>query len=321
MNFLYLMDPLHTVHPQKDTTLALMVAAFERGHKVFYLPEGGMSRHDGKTLFNAISLKPSFDPQALFTDQLKQVLQEEDVDVIFVRNDPPFDADYLMSTWLLDLLPGYIAIINDPTGIRTVNEKIWASQFTSLMPPTCVARNKHDILSFIQRHGDVVVKPTGGFGGQSIFHIRMGESNKNVILETLSKNWTSEIIVQRFVPEAKNGDKRILLLDGEPLGAILRVQAQDDHRHNLFAGGKPHKADITPKDREIIQTLKPHLKALGLHFVGIDILGDYLTEVNVTSPTCLREMNELYGLQLHHQVVEFAEKFVEKKRAASKIRA
>jgi len=321
MNFLFLMDPLHTVHPQKDTTLALMVGAHERGHRVFFLPEGGMTRHGAATLFNVVSLKPSFDPTRMFNDQQKQVLQEQEVDAIFVRNDPPFDQEYLISTWLLELLPKYIAIINDPQGIRTVNEKIWVTQFTDLIPPTSVSRNKHDILSFIQQQGDVVAKPTDGFGGQSVFHVRKADTNRNVILETLSKNWSREIIVQSFVAQAKDGDKRILLLNGEALGAVLRVQEEDDHRHNFFAGGKPHQAHISKRDTQIIEALKPHLLSLGLYFVGIDMLGDFLIEVNVTSPTCLREMNELYSLRLHHNIVEFAEKLVEKKRQTHTIKA
>jgi len=314
MNFVFLMDPLHTVIAEKDTSLALMVGAHERGHKVFFLPDGGMTRQNGKTIFNGVFLTPQLDSKAPFIDQKAKTLIEDEVDVIFVRSDPPFDGEYLLNTWLLDLLPKRITVINDPAGIRSANEKIWATQFTRLVPPTCVSRNRGDILAFIQEQGEVVAKPTDGYGGRSVFHIRKADSNKNVILETLTGRWSNEIIVQKYVPESKSGDKRILLLDGEPLGTLLRVQKEDDHRHNFFAGGKPHKTDINKRDLQIIEELKPHLKKLGLYFVGIDILGDYLTEVNVTSPTCLREINALYGLKLHQQVIEFAEKLAKNKR-------
>ncbi|HLF17711.1 MAG TPA: glutathione synthase [Candidatus Omnitrophota bacterium] len=313
MNFIFLMDPLHTVIAEKDTSLALMVGAHERGHKVFFLPDGGMTRQNGKTSFNVISLTPRLDPKAPFADQKAKILSEDDVDVIFVRSDPPFDGEYLLNTWLLDLLPQRIAIINNPSGIRTVNEKVWATQFTDLMPPTCITRNCEDMLAFIKKHADVIAKPTNSYGGQSIFLIKQNDPNRNVILETLSKNYSQEIIVQKFIPEAKKGDKRILLLNGELLGAMMRVQTGDDHRNNLFAGGKAQKADVNKRDREIISVLKPHLQKLGLYLVGIDILGDYLTEVNVTSPTCMQEINKLEGSKLHHQVIEFAENLTKKK--------
>jgi len=310
MNFLFLMDPLATVLPHKDTSLALMVGACERGHKVYFLPDGGMTRKGQRTIFNVVSLIPSFDAANTFSHQQQCVLTEDEVDVIMIRSDPPFDAEYLLNTWMLDLLPKRIKVINDPAGIRGANEKIWPTQFAGIMPPTCISRQRDDIQKFIAQQGDVVAKPTNGFGGQSVFHIRQGDSNKNVILETLTKYWTHEIVVQRFVPEAKKGDKRILLLNGEPLGAVMRIQAEDDHRNNFFTGGKPHAAQINDRDRVIIDHLKPHLRTAGIYFAGIDILGDYLTEVNVTSPTGLQEMNRLYNLKLHHQVIEFVEKMV-----------
>lgn len=314
MNFLFLMDPLHTVIPDKDTTLALMVGAQERGYKVFYLPEGGMSRINGRTKFHAVSLIPSFDPKNTFSAQKYIELNEQDVDCIFIRNDPPFDGAYLYSTWMLDLLPKRIAVINDPNGVRSTNEKIWATSFPELNPPHCLSNNKKELQDFIHKTGDVVAKPTDGFGGQAIFYIKKNDPNTNVIMEVLSKNYTMEIILQQYIPEAKNGDKRILLLNGEPLGAILRKQTGHDHRNNLFAGGKALKTSITPREQKIIQTLKPFLRERRLYFVGIDILGDFLTEVNVTSPTCLQEMNALYSQKLHHQVIEFAEGLVKKNR-------
>jgi len=207
----------------------------------------------------------------------------------------------------LDLLPPRIKIINTPSGIRTVNEKLWATQFASIIPPTLVGRNKQDMLNFIKKENEVVAKPTDGYGGQSIFYLKQGAVNINVTLETLTKNGARDIILQKFIPESRQGDKRILLLNGEPLGAVLRVHGQDDYRNNFFSGGKPEKTEITAREHEIISILKPELQKLGLYFVGIDIMGDYLIEVNVTSPTCLQEINNLSNLQLEDKVINFAE--------------
>ena len=202
-------------------------------------------------------------------------------------------------------------VVNNPTGIRTVNEKIWATQFTNIIPSTLVGRHKQDLREFLARHKHIVAKPTDGFGGQSVFQIKEKDVNTNVIFETLTNMHTKDIILQQFIPESNDGDKRILLLNGDPLGAVLRVHSENDHRNNFFSGGKPQPADITERDQKIIDVLKPHLKKLGLYFVGIDIIGNYLVEVNVTSPTCLQEMNRLNGVELQHDVISFVEKSVD----------
>lgn len=311
MNFLFLMDPLNTVSMEKDTTFALMLGAHRKGHKIFYIPDGGISFREGQLFFTATPVVPQRNAEQPFIEQEPLLLEETDVHVIFIRNDPPFDLQYLFNTWMLDKLTHRVPIINSPHGIRTVNEKIWATQFTSIVPKTLVSRQKDDLLDFIHDFKHVVAKPANGFGGQGVFQFKEGDLNTNVILETLTGWWKNDIIIQQYLPEAQIGDKRILLLDGEPLGAVLRVHSKDDHRNNFFAGGKPHAAEITERDEEIIETLAPHLQRLGLSFVGIDIIGDYLIEVNVTSPTCLQEMNRLTGEQLEDRVIEFAENLVE----------
>src|SRR3989338_1153264 len=310
MNFLFFMDPLNTVIMEKDTTFALMLGAHRKGHKIFYIPDGGVSFREGQLFFTATPVVPQRNAERPFVEQEPLILDETDVHVIFIRNDPPFDQQYLFNTWMLDKLVHHVPIINSPHGIRTVNEKIWATQFTSIVPKTLVSRQKDDLVDFIHDLKHVVAKPIDGFGGQGIFQVKEGDLNTNVILETLTNSWKQDIILQQYVPAAQNGDKRILLLDGEPLGAVLRVHSRDDHRNNFFAGGKPHAAEITERDQEIIETLSPHLKRLGLYFVGIDIIGDYLIEVNVTSPTCLQEMNRLTGQELEDRVIEFAENLV-----------
>ena len=310
MNFIFLMDPLHTVIMEKDTSFILMLGAHRRGHKVFFLPDGGITRLNGKLHFHAVEVTPQQIAEKPFIEHKSIVLKESDVHAVFVRGDPPFDEQYLLNTWLLDLLPKSIPVINRPSGIRTVNEKIWATQFTAIIPPTLVGRNRKDLLDFLAKEKNIVAKPTGGHGGQSVFHVQPGGVNANVILETLTHNWHKEIILQKFVPESKDGDKRILLLNGEPLGAVLRVHAQDDHRNNFFAGGKPSRAEVSTRDRQIISTLKPRLQELGLYLVGIDVIGEYLIEVNVTSPTGLQEINRLYGTRGEDKILDFVENLI-----------
>ncbi len=314
MNFLFLMDPLESVHRLKDTTYAFMTGAARYGHTVHYLPLDGISLLDGRLHFDAEEVVPTPDGPELFERKGAAPMLDDAADALFIRTDPPFDENYLVHTWLLDHAPASLVILNDPAGIRTVNEKIWALRFTHLVPPSLVTPSEERARAFIAEHGTVVAKPTGGHGGKGVFVIREGEPNANVILETLMKKGREAVIIQKYVPEAVAGDKRILLLAGEPLGAVLRLHGEEDHRNNFFAGGTAHPAELTDLDREIIDTLAPHLRALGLAFVGIDVIGETLIEVNVTSPTCLQEMNRLYTLQLEDRVIEYVERQVQLKR-------
>lgn len=319
MNFVFLMDPLSSVHKEKDTSFILMVGAHHRGHKIFYLPDGGISLHNGKVYLRATEVVPQ--PAKSFPFLIKKtiVLSERDVDAVFLRTDPPFNEKYLMQTWLLERLPAAIPVVNRPAGVRAVNEKLWATQFTDLVPQTLVSRRREELRSFIKREKDVIAKPTDGHGGAAVFRIKQGDLNTNVILETLSRNFQKEIVIQKYIPAATQGDKRILLLNGELLGVVLRVHAKDDHRNNFFAGGKPKSCRLNKRDEQIILTLRPHLQRLGLYFVGIDILGDYLIEVNVTSPTCLQEMNRLYRRRLEDKVIAFVENLVAQRNKSPRI--
>ncbi len=314
MNFVFLMDPLDTVKIEKDTSFILMLSAQRKGHKVFFVTDGGITLKNGKLSFQTIPVVPQQVKERPFIKKSEKTLTEKDIDIVFVRSDPPFDYSYLMNTWLLDRLPEHIPVINTAHGLRSANEKVWATQFTTLIPPTLVGRNQKGLLAFLNQQKDIVAKPTDGFGGQNVFHLKKGDSNVNVILETLTQRFSRDIILQKFIPESEKGDKRILLLDGEPLGAVLRVHADNDYRNNFFAGGKPYPTEIDERDQKIIKILKPKLQELGLYFVGLDIMGGYLIEVNVTSPTCLQEMNRLYHRQLENKVIEFAEKLVEQYR-------
>ncbi len=307
MKFLFLMDPLETVVFEKDTTFMLMLGAHRKGHEIYYVRKDGISYSEGKLYFHAIKVTPQAVVHDPFVTGASVRLSQDEIHALFVRPDPPFNAQYLLNTWLLDRMPKHIPVINNPTGIRTVNEKVWTSQFTSLIPPTIISSVKSDLLEFAAKHKNVIAKPTDAFGGYGVFHIEEGHTNTNVILETLSSRYKESIILQKYVPEARNGDKRILLLNGEILGAVLRVHGEGDHRNNFYSGGKPAATTITARDQHIADTLKPYLKELGLYFVGIDVLGEHLIEVNVTSPTCLQEMNMLYNQNLETRVIEFVE--------------
>ncbi len=314
MKFVFLMDPLSTVIYEKDTTFALMLGAKERGHVVYFLPAEGISLKNGKIVFHATRVIPQRIKSKPFIIKQRMNLPAQQVDAVFIRTDPPFNEKYLMHTWLLDRLPSTVAVINSARGIRTVNEKIWATQFTNIVPQTLISSHRDELLSFIKQEKKVIAKPTNGHGGRSVFRINSGDSHTNVILETLSEKFTTEIILQQYIPAATKGDKRILLLNGDPLGAVLRLHAKDDHRNNFFSGGKALAAKINARDLQIINILRPYLRELGLYFVGIDMLGDYLTEVNVTSPTCLQEMNHLYGKKLEQEVIIFVENLVKEKK-------
>ena len=311
MNFLFLMDPLETVKVYSDTSFIFMLGAHQRGHKVFYLPSGGISLKKGLVHFKVTEVIPVVREEGMPFDIVGEtVLTEKEASAVFIRTDPPFDAEYLMNTWLLERAESNVAVINSPHGIRTVNEKVWATQFTELIPRTVISRHLSDFKEFLAEEKNIIIKPTDGFGGVGVFKISEDAPNKNVSFEMLSDRDQKEVIMQQYIPEAAIGDKRILLLDGDPLGAVLRVHGEDDHRNNFYAGGKPVESEITHRDLEVIKTLKPYLKKLGLHFVGIDMLGDYLIEVNVTSPTCLQEMNRLYDCKLEDKVIQFAENLV-----------
>jgi glutathione synthase len=310
MKFLFLMAPLQTVIFEKDTTFMMMLSAHARGHEVYYLPEDGISLVEGKVYFHVTKVIPQLIAHLPFKEEDTLRLSQDDIHAVFIRSDPPVNEQYLMNTWLLDHCPKRIAVINNPSGIRTVNEKVWVSRFKNLTPPTIISANKGDLMDFIAKHKNIIAKPTNAFGGTSVFHIEKRNTNTKVILETLTGRYQHAMVAQKYVPESKNGDKRILLLDGKILGALLRVHEDGEHRNNFFAGGKPMPATINAKDKKIVGILKPHLQKLGLYFVGIDILGDYLIEVNVTSPTCLQEMDRLYNVRLEEKIIDFVEKLI-----------
>lgn len=313
MNFVFLMDPLETVQMKKDTSFILMLEAHQRGHQVYFLPSGNIISDQGRLKFYVTAVQPQLDTKKPFSIKNTIVLADAEVDGIFIRTDPPFNDEYLLNTWLLDLLPKRVFIMNSPPGIRAVNEKIWANRFPELLPRTMIGRHLPSLNQFIDEEQKIIAKPSNSFGGQGIFSIKANDTNRQVILEILTHHGQEDIILQQYIPESDIGDKRIILLNGDPLGAVLRVHAPGDHRNNFFAGGQEKATTITENDNKIIQVLKPFLQRLGLTFVGIDIIGNYLIEVNVTSPTCLQEMNRLYNKHLESPVIDFVEQQIQQR--------
>ena len=251
------------------------------------------------------------DQDACFHIKQNLVLHQKDVQAVFIRKDPPFDALYLQQMWLLDLISDQVFVTNASSGIRAVNEKIWVSQFPEWTPRTLLTSSKQKYLSFLEEHTKIIIKPTSGFGGQGVFKVSHGDNNAAVIFEMLTHNESDYVVVQEYIAAAEIGDKRVLLLNGDVLGSVLRVQEGADHRNNFFAGGKAHAVSLTEREALIIKNLKPKLLDLGLHFVGLDFIGETLIEVNVTSPTCLREMNQLYDSCLEQSVIDFVEQNVQ----------
>ncbi len=305
MRIVFLMDPLAGINPAKDTSFQFMCCARARGHELFHLAPGAITLADGALRLRVSPITAvDRDESPCCRTAPMRVLTQDEFDLVVIRTDPPFDDRYLHDTWLLDLLPPQVTVVNTPAGIRSVNEKIWACRFPDLLPPTLVTTDREAYLAFLAQMGEVVVKPTDGFGGQGVFRVAAGDPNARVAFETTSGAARRDVIVQRYLSAATTGDKRILLLEGEVLGAVLRVHGDEDHRNNFFAGGSAAATDIDADDQRIVDTLRPHLRALGLSFVGIDVIGGHLVEVNVTSPTCLQEAMRFSGEPLDERVID-----------------
>jgi len=223
-------------------------------------------------------------------------------DVVLMRQDPPFDMAYITATHLLEHIHPKTLVVNDPASVRNAPEKLLVTHFPELMPPTLITADPGQIKAFRQRHGDIIIKPLFGNGGAGVFHLRPDDSNLNALIEMFTERSREPVMVQRYVPEVRKGDKRIILVDGEPKGAINRVPAEGEARSNLHVGGKAEKTPLTARDREICAAIGPTLKKQGLIFVGIDVIGDYLTEINVTSPTGLQEVNRFEGSKLEADI-------------------
>ncbi len=300
------MDPIGSIKIKKDSTFAMLLAAQARGWTIRYMEQADLFLRDGQTYARQRSLKLFDDSQTWFELGEESTEALATLDVLLMRKDPPFDMEYVYTTYLLERAEeAGVLIINKPRSLRDANEKLFTAWFPQCTPPTLVARRGDTIRRFLGEHGDIILKPLDGMGGMSIFRLRQNDPNVSVVIETLTVNQTRFIMAQRFIPEIAQGDKRILLIDGQPVPyALARIPALGETRGNLAAGGKGVGMPLSDRDRWICAQVGPTLRDKGLLFVGLDVIGDYLTEINVTSPTCIRELDGLYNLNIGSQLMD-----------------
>nr|WP_199309822.1 MULTISPECIES: glutathione synthase [unclassified Synechocystis] len=314
----FIVDPLEKLDPGHDSTVAMMEAAQKLGHEVFVTSVGDLAVINGQAWAKlaAVRLQPVslvdghwqvFQPWYEVSDS--QWMDLTACQAVFMRKDPPVTVQYLYATFILELLaPTETMVINSPQGLREANEKMYTLQFAAVMPPTVVSLDKGLIRQFLEEQGAAVLKPLGGKAGEGILFLDPGDRNFNSLVEISTQQGREPVMVQRFLPAAKDGDKRIILLDGDPIGAVNRIPSGAEFRGNMAVGGRVAPTTITPREAEICALLKPKLQADGLYFVGIDVIGGYLTEVNVTSPTGIREIDRLEGVCLGEKVIYWLEK-------------
>jgi len=304
------MDPIGAIKPYKDTTLALMLAAQERGWTLLYFELADLWLRDGAAYGRARPVKVRDDKERWFDLGAPQVLPLSDCDAILMRKDPPFDFEYVAATYILERAEDAGAlVVNRPRALRDANEKAFISWFPQCTPPTLIARDLAELRAFHREHGEIVVKPLQGMGGSAVFVLRQGDPNATVVFETLTDRFTRYCMAQRYLPQIADGDKRILMIDGEPVPQCLaRIPAQGETRGNLAAGGRGETRPLTERDRWIAAQVGPRLKEMGLLFVGLDVIGDHLTEINVTSPTCAREISRDSGIDIAGQTIEAIER-------------
>jgi glutathione synthase len=293
------MDPIDTINIDADSTFALALEAQARGHALYhYLPQALTLRNGrvyarGRPLevFRRHGNHHRFGPF--------EELDLAGFDIVLMRQDPPFDMAYITATHLLELLPeeGPL-VVNNPASVRNAPEKLFVLRFRDLMPPTLVTVDRDEIRAFWEEHGEIVLKPLFGMGGAGVFHLRRGDDNLNSLLEMYAAVHREPVMVQRYLPEIRQGDKRIILVEGEPKGAVLRVPPAGEARANLHVGGRAEKTELTAREREICAAIGPALREQGLVFAGIDVIGDWLTEINVTSPTGIQEIARLDGVEI-----------------------
>jgi len=299
------MDPIQDIRYEKDTSLALLLSAAERGHTLSYLEMQDLFVEDGRAYGNSSELEVYADPEKWFSLGEQQIRPLADFDVILMRKDPPFNSEFVYATYILEKAENEgCLVVNKPQSLRDCNEKVFATAFPQCCPPVLISRANPQLRDFHRKHGDVIFKPLDGMGGTSIFRCKENDPNVSVILETLTGGGENYIMAQKFIPEIKDGDKRVLVVNGEAIPyALARIPAKGETRGNLAAGGSGRAQPLSDRDRWIAEQVAPTLKAKGLMFVGLDIIGDYLTEINVTSPTCVREIDKAYDTRIGEKLM------------------
>ncbi|MEJ0092853.1 MAG: glutathione synthase [Methylocella sp.] len=298
LNVAVQMDPIEKINIAGDTTFALMLEAEARGHKLFYYTPDRLSLSDGRVIAEAAPISVRDIAGDHFTLGEAKPIDLAEVDVVLLRQDPPFDLAYITSTHLLELLPPSVLVVNDPASVRNAPEKLFVMQFPELMPPTLITRDKKAIEAFRATHGEVVMKPLYGHGGSAVFKVGRKDSNFGSLYDLFAATFREPWVVQRFLPKVNEGDKRIILVEGLAAGAVNRIPAEDDIRSNMVRGGAAAATQFTPREQEICATIGPELKRRGLVLVGIDVIDGNLTEINVTSPTGIRAIKRVGGPDL-----------------------
>lgn len=312
-----IMDPITSVKIAKDTSFAILLEAYARNYELYYFEPNDIWLQEGMTWGRSRRLKVYDNPEHWFDlgEAVDAPLAE--LDILFMRKDPPFNMDYIYLTYLLEQAQSQgLWVINNPSALRDANEKLFTLWFPQCCPKTVISSKKNILRTFVDQVKEVVVKPLDKMGGQSIFRVTQNDPNLNVILETVTENYSRVIVAQQFIPEIKEGDKRILMIDGEPVSyALARKPRGGDFRGNLAAGGEAVGQELTERDFWIAAQVGPTLREKGLVFVGLDVIGDYLTEINVTSPTCARELDAIFNINIAGQLLDAIEKKYAEKHA------
>ena len=296
------MDPIDAVDIDADSTFVLAMEAQARGHDLYhYLPQDLALKED-QVIAGARPLNVQRIAGDHFTLKNKEWIDLASVDVVLMRQDPPFDMSYITATHLLERVHPETLVVNAPVSVRNAPEKLFVTNFPKFMPPTLITSNREQILEFRDHYKDLIIKPLFGNGGAGVFHLGPDDENLNSLLEMFTALYVEPIIVQRYEPRVRDGDKRIILIDGKPAGAVNRVPAERESRSNLHVGGRAQKAELNRRDKEICEAIGPSLSERGLIFVGIDVIGDYMTEINITSPTGLQEINHFDGVKLEYEI-------------------
>ncbi len=308
------MDPIHSITIQKDSTFAMLLEAQRRGWALWYMEMDDLFLRDGHSYAHMRQLQVIEDKACWFRFGGERTASLAELDVILMRKDPPFDMEYVYSTYLLEQAEREGAlVVNKPRSLRDANEKLFTAWFPQCCAPTLVTGNKERILSFLDEQGQIILKPLGGMGGSSIFHLSRGDLNTNVTIETLTADGSRYIMAQRYLPEISAGDKRILMVDGEPIPyALARIPKEGEFRGNLAAGGTGKGIPLSERDNWIAEQVGPELRARGILFAGLDVIGDYLTEINVTSPTCIRELDAQFDLNISARLLDRIENRIRK---------
>jgi len=305
------MDPIETINFKKDSTLAMMIEAQNKNHELFYMTPDSLYINSGISYAASSKVEVKNDPLGWFELEEEKLIKLSQLDAILMRQDPPFNSNYIYNTYVLEMASREgVSIFNNPRSLRDCNEKVFATEFPQCCTKHLVTSHKKLLTDFVEEHNDTVIKPLDGMGGASIFRLKKNDPNLNVILETITLHFTQKVMIQEYIPEIAEGDKRVLIINGEPMSAaIARIPAQGELRGNLAAGASAVAKSLSDRDMWICREVGPSLVEKGLLLVGLDIIGDYLTEINVTSPTCFKEYKELCDIDVAKTFIEAVEEF------------